>query len=166
MKAGNIPRAALYAVADFFRGLSDSGIFAIWMALIIISGSLAWGLTARVRGENLARAANAALGSAGDRRMLKQKISSWGIFGGAAETGTWYRTDERQLAVVWSMPVDGIFASYLTLFSINVEPELTLPLSEAAEIFAKRTPDGIPDIWLNRLTAAAGTIDAAGVGNE
>jgi hypothetical protein len=139
----------------FFKHLGDGGAFAIWTGALFLAGALIWSLSANPRARLLAAQANRVLAEISEKRRVKEPLSTWGLGGAAAQAGTWFVTGENNLAVVWGLPVDGVFAPFLTLFTQENEIEKTVPLSATAAIFAARESGGYPDLWLNRISRAA-----------
>jgi hypothetical protein len=139
----------------FFKHLGDGGVFAIWTGALFLAGALIWGLSAAPRARLLAAQTNSVLAEIGEKRRVKEPLSSWGLPGAAAQAGTWFVTGENNLAVVWSLPVDGVFAPFLTLFTHENEIEKTVPLSATAALFAARDSGGYPDLWSSRINRAA-----------
>ena len=139
----------------FFKHMGDGGVFAIWTGSLFLAGALVWSLTASPRARGLAAQANSVLAEIGEKRRVKEPLSSWTLPGPAAQAGTWFITGENNLAVVWSLPVDGVFAPFLTLFTQENEIEKTVPLSATALDFAARESGGYPDLWSRRISRAA-----------
>jgi hypothetical protein len=156
-----ILKRAVQSVRFFFKNLSEAGVFWIWLGLLLIVSALIWALSAPARSGALARAANAALAEQGDRRRLKAPLSQFGLYGPALQAGSWFITDENSLAVVWSMPRDGIFAPYLTLFSNEMNTDKIIPLSETAVFALNNSPEGVFELSARRVELAARQIQAA-----
>ena len=144
----------------FFQHLGENGIFAIWMSSIFIAGILVLGLTTVPRSRALANSANKTLETIGDTRRLTAPVPAWGLSGSDIQAGSWFTTDENNLACIWTLPIGGIFAPFLTLFTNAYEIEKTVPLSKTASVFAIRTTEGVPDIWQTRVWNAAKSIGA------
>lgn len=142
-------------IAVFFKNMGENGCFTIWMAGLFVAAALLWGLTSSMRSRNLAAQANVLLAAAEEKTRLKEPLRLWGLSGTSAQTGSWFVTEDNRLAVVWNLPVDGIFAPFLTVFDYDAQIEKTLPLSITAESFAVRTSNGIPQVWLDRICRSA-----------
>ena len=61
----------------FFREMNDDTIFAIWIAAVILVGSLVWGLSAGPRNAQMAALVNRTLIEIGDSRSLSEPVSTW-----------------------------------------------------------------------------------------
>jgi hypothetical protein len=151
----NIPARTVY----LFKNLNDGGIFTLWVFVILLVSSLLWPLTANIRTRSTILAANNALAGIGDYRKLTKHIPIWGVSGTAVQAGEWFITDDGNLAVIWTLPVDGILSPFLTLFNREKDVDKTVPLSKTAEYFALRVPGGVPELFSNRITRAARLIE-------
>ncbi|GMO14589.1 MAG: hypothetical protein LBG79_08220 [Spirochaetaceae bacterium] len=142
-------------IAAFFVNMGESGYFAIWIGVFFVSAALLWGITSNIRLRGLAEQVNTILETSGEKSRLNKALRSFGLSGTASQSGTWFLTTDNKLAVIWNIPADGIFASYLTLFDDETQIEKIVPLSVTAKSFAARSSNGIPQLWMDRITRSA-----------
>jgi hypothetical protein len=142
-------------IHDFFKNLSDTGIFAFWMGGLFVAAALTWGLTAYPRAQILAAQANRVLEEIGESRRIQAPLPVWGLPGTVLQAGVWFVTGENNLAVVWNMFNDGICTPYVALFTSDTEIEKIVPLTRTAELIALYGSTGAPELWAQRIANAA-----------
>lgn len=128
------------------------GLFAGWMAGLIIISVLLWGFTQPVRNTRLLNSVNRILKSLNEETRLETPLSSWGMPGRAAQTGTWFTTaSSGDWAVVFTIPSGGVFCPVLACISRDGTVASFIPLSVHAEAVFQRLPPGQLRIYVRRI---------------
>ncbi|MDR2742593.1 MAG: hypothetical protein LBB98_10630 [Treponema sp.] len=119
------------------------GLFAGWIAGLILISALLWGLTQPVRNRALLNGVNRILSTVGEEIRLETALSSWGMPGRAVQSGTWFTTvNSEEWAVVFTVASDGVFTPFLALISPDGKASPFIPLSIHAEAVFQRLPPG------------------------
>jgi hypothetical protein len=148
-------RRIINAIVYFWTTLSTKGIFLFWLAGLFLIAVLMWGPTGGLRTESEIKTANRILQDAGEKRRIEKAISGWLLPGRATQAGNWYTLHDNNVAVIFTVPVDGIFVPFLATFNAENRIDGMYPLSRTAQRFLKRTPPNIFAIWTTRISAAA-----------
>jgi hypothetical protein len=142
-------------IVHFFTTLSVGGIFVFWLSGLFIVAVLLWGPTSGLRAEAEIKTANRILQSAGEKRSIAKAVSSWLLPGRATQAGNWYVLNDNNVAIIFTVPVDGIFAPFLAMFNAENKINAIYPLSRTAEDYMDRINSNILDMLAARVTNAA-----------
>jgi hypothetical protein len=145
----------------FFKNLTARGIFLFWLAGLCIVGVLLWTLTRDGRRAAEMRAANTVLEAAGEQARLVSLISPWLFPGAVSEAGTWWTLDDKNPAVIFTVPYHGIFTPFIALFDDKRAIAKIYPLSAGAALAQKRLAPAIFALWETRITNAARLLPGA-----
>ncbi|MDR2071186.1 MAG: hypothetical protein LBP81_07220 [Treponema sp.] len=131
------------------------GIFAGWTAGLMLVSALLWGFTQPVRNRALLNSVNRLLIEQGEEVLLEKPLSSWGMPGQAAQSGTWFTTaDSPEWAVVFTVVFDGVFSPFLAFISQNGKAGPLIPLSLHGEAMFQRLPQEQFYIYVRRIEAS------------
>jgi hypothetical protein len=139
----------------FFANMGERGIFALWIAAIILSGTLLWGLTSNLREAITIQAVNRQLAEIGEERRVVSAIDSFALSGRATQTGIWCRLNSNEKAVIFPLIANGIFSPCLGI--INSEGNLAniIPLSANAKTAIERINPGFWQLWMRRIETSS-----------
>jgi hypothetical protein len=108
----------------------NAGIFAAWIAGILLLGSLAWFFTKPVRDRMLLYSVNRVLTASGLSPRLEAPILPWRMPGKATQLGRWYTlAGSEDWGVVFSVMIDGIPVSFFAAVSPRGAVNSLVPLS-------------------------------------
>jgi hypothetical protein len=128
------------------------GILAGWLAGLTLVGVLLWAFTQPVRNRALLNSANRVLAAKGEKTRLETPLSSWGMPGRAAQSGTWFTTvNSEEWAVILTVVSDGVFSPFLALVSQDGKAGPLIPLSVHGEAVFQRIPWGQLRIYVRRI---------------
>jgi hypothetical protein len=150
-----LSRRMIAGIILFFTTLNTKGIFMFWLAGLFLVSILLWGPTGGLRTEAEMKTANRILREAGENRRIESAVSGWFLPGKGTQAGNWYLLNSNNIAIIFTIPVDGIFFPFLAIFNVENEIETIYPLSRTAERYVKISNPTILDIWATRITAAA-----------
>jgi hypothetical protein len=139
----------------FPEDVRHMGIFAGWIAVLVLAGSFLWGFTQPVRNRILLTSVNRVLaaGTTIEDLRLEQPVSPWRMPGRASQVGTWYTTTAKAWAVVFPLMTDGIFSPVLGVISAEGTVEALIPLSNHAAAVFSRLPRGALQVYIRRIEA-------------
>ncbi|MDR2795108.1 MAG: hypothetical protein LBB47_00175 [Spirochaetaceae bacterium] len=138
-------------VKNFIKNLSETSIFAIWVAMLMLAGVLVWGLTTGLRNDIMAKTVNKILDESGEERKVVAAISTWHIPGSVTQFGTWYTMTSRENAVLFSIIIEGIFSPYLAIINDDGGLSALIPLTVNADRAVSRMNPGYLNIWIDRI---------------
>jgi hypothetical protein len=145
----------LLKIEPFFVKAGDKGMTALWCGVFSLILFLLFILSAGPRTKLLEAEVNKALEQSGDGRSLSAPITPWRMDGIAMQIGPWWTMrGSENLAVVFPVIRDGIFAPFLAIISTNGTIEF-IPLTRNAAVLNDRLSPGIRDIYTRRLHKAA-----------
>jgi hypothetical protein len=147
-------------VRAIIGALNPKSIFVLWLAGFLLAAVLFTVLTGGVRANAEIKTANIILERGGEERRIKALISEWVMPGRAMQAGSWFELSDNNLALIFTVPVDGIFAPFLAVFNAEYTIDKIYPLSKTAEYVAK-TNSAFLDVWTVRITAAANVLNTA-----
>jgi hypothetical protein len=128
------------------------GIFAGWVAGLMLIGALLWGLTQPVRNRALLNSTNRVLYTKGEETRLEAPVSPWGMPGRASQSGTWFTiVNSRDWGVIFTVVSDGVFTPFLVRMSQDGKAGPLIPLSVHAEAVFQRIPAGQIRIYVRRI---------------
>ena len=142
----------------FFREMNDDTIFAIWIAAVILVGSLVWGLSAGPRTAKMAAFVNRTLTEIGDSRSLSEPVSAWRLPGSASAAGSWFIMSSRELALVCSIFYGGVFSPCLAVFNTSGKIDSFVPLSRGAVVSMERGSPGYIRVQLEHIEKTAALV--------
>jgi hypothetical protein len=138
------------------------GIFAGWTAGLMLVSALLWGFSQPVRNRALLNSVNRILAARGEEARLETPLSSWGMPGRAAQSGTWFTTvNSEEWAVVFTVASDGVFTPFLAFVSWEGKAGPLIPLSVHAEAASQRLPPGHLRIYVRRIEASCALLREA-----
>ena len=146
----------LFLKIEFFAvKAADKGLSLLWCGVFSLILLLLFLLSAGPRTRLLENEVNKALLQRGDSRSLEVPITSWRMDGSAMQLGSWWTMrGSENIAVVFPVIRDGIFAPFLAIIGTNgtIEP---VPLTRNAAALYDRLAPVIIDFYINRLQRAA-----------
>ncbi|MDR2491142.1 MAG: hypothetical protein LBD20_07050 [Spirochaetaceae bacterium] len=142
----------------FFREMNDDTVFAIWIAAVILVGSLVWGLSAGPRNAKMAALVNRTLIEIGDSRSLNEPVSAWRLPGSASAAGSWFIMSSRELALVGDIFYEGVFSPCLAIFNASGKIDSFLPLSRGAAVSMERGSRGYINVQISHIEKAAALV--------
>jgi hypothetical protein len=145
-------------ISVFFREMNDDTIFAIWIAAVILVGSLVWGLSSGLRTAQMAAFVNRTLIEIGDSRSLNEPVSSWRLPGSASAAGSWFIMSSRELAVVCSIFYEGVFSPCLAIFNASGKIDSFVPLSRGAAVSMERGSRGYINVQISHIEKTAALV--------
>jgi hypothetical protein len=141
--------------------LNPKSIFMLWLAGFLVAGILLTVLTGGVRANAKIKTANDILERGGEARRIKAPISEWVMPGRAMQAGNWFELSDNNLALIFTVPVDGIFAPFLAVFNAEYTIDKIYPLSKTADYCVRKTNSAFLDVWSVRITDAAHILNRA-----
>jgi hypothetical protein len=137
------------------EGVRRMGVFAGWIAGLVLAGSLLWGFTQPLRGRMLLASVNRVLALQVMDLRLERPISPWRMPGRASQAGTWYTTSagSEVWAVVFPLMIDGIFSPVLGVISAEGTAEALIPLSNHSAVVFERLPRSYLQVYIRRIEA-------------
>ncbi|GHU39693.1 hypothetical protein FACS1894190_05420 [Spirochaetia bacterium] len=155
MKINDFFGNTIQKIKHFFSNLGDNGILTIWIAAILITGTLLWTLTAGSRANVMIKTVNKYLTIIGEERLIESPISNFAQSGWATQAGSWWWMTSREKAVIFPLIIDGAFAPCLGI--INREGNLAsiTPLSKNAERGVDYMQTGYIQVWIDRIEKSA-----------
>ncbi|MDR2865328.1 MAG: hypothetical protein LBV68_06960 [Spirochaetaceae bacterium] len=145
----------LSPLSNFFARLNTKWIFVLWFCLFFVFSVLLWGLSTSLRTDAEIKTANKILTESRETRKIREVLSPWLLPGKVTQAGNWYVLNDNNIALIFSVPIDGIFAPFLAIFDDKNTIDKIYPLSRTASRYAEKTSPGILDIWTARITRAA-----------
>jgi len=140
--------------------LKDKMIFVIWVAVLILVASLIWSLSFPFRADCLMHAANKALIAMDDNRHLGTPVIR--PFTGPVPLGCWYRLYESDsLFYIFVIMREGILIPCGAEISEQGEIVEIIPLGNHARQVMDKIPQGLIQVYVRRIEAAAAAIIAA-----
>jgi hypothetical protein len=138
------------------------GIFAAWIAGILLLGSLSWFFTGPVRGRILLSSVNRVLAASGLSFRPEAPILPWRMPGKAARLGTWFTLeDSEDWGVVLPVMIDGIPVSFFAVVSPGGTVKSLAPLSGHSVKALDRLPPETLGIYTRRIGAGAAALRGA-----
>lgn len=139
----------------FVAKAGDKGLVLLWCCVFSLILLLLFLLSAGPRTRLLENEVNKALLQKGDSRSLDAPITPWLMDGSAMQLGSWWTIrGSENIAVVFPVIRDGIFAPFLAIIGTNGTIEL-IPLTRNAAVLHERLAPGIMDFYTSRLQRAA-----------
>jgi hypothetical protein len=161
MKAREFSGIIFGAVRKFEGLLNTKSIFVFWLAGLFLAGILFTTLTGGIRAGSKIKTANAILEHSGETRRIKSAIPEWVMPGRAMQAGSWFELSDNNIALIFTVPVDGVFVPFLAVFDVENEIDKIYPLSRTAEYCVEKANSGFLDVWMARITAAAQIVNRA-----
>jgi hypothetical protein len=151
------------SIINFFKDLTPRGYFVIWLCGLLLIAFLLWQLSGTARSAMEINLANKILENAGGKNKISSALKGWFLPGRATQAGTWYLLQDDNIALIFTVPVDGLFVPFLATFNTVNEIEAIYPLSKTAEytVLPEKNNSGILDMWMLRITDAAKIINNA-----
>ncbi|MDR2110615.1 MAG: hypothetical protein LBP32_04840 [Spirochaetaceae bacterium] len=132
-------------------GTKNAGILAGWIGGILIAGGLAWFLTQPLRVNFLMRAVNQVFLRAGEAHRLSAAIPPENH---ERPFGSWYALENSpDRAVVFSVMIDGVLASFAAIVSPEGTVDSVIPLSGHAVQIMDRLPGSTLRPYIRRVEA-------------
>jgi hypothetical protein len=154
-KSKDFLKTALLKIEPFFVKAGDKGMALLWSGAFSLMLLLLFVLSSGVRTRLLETEVNRVLELSGSDRSLGSPLTSWRMDGAAMQLGSWWTMHGGDnLAVVFPVIRDGIYAPFLGIIAPNGTIEF-VPLSKNAAALYKRLPPGIMDVYTRRLHLAA-----------
>ncbi|MDR0377153.1 MAG: hypothetical protein LBH70_05100 [Spirochaetaceae bacterium] len=131
------------------------GVFAGWVAGLMLAGALLWGFTQPARNRALLNAVNRILYAMDEDIRLETPVSPWGMPGRAAQSGTWFTiAGSGEWGVVFTVVSGGVFTPFLARISQDGKAGPLIPLSVHAEAVFERIPPEQIRIYVRRIEAS------------
>jgi hypothetical protein len=130
------------------------GIFAAWIAVILLLGSLSWFFTQPIRGRILLNSVNRVLTTSGLSLRLEAPILPWQMPGRATRLGSWFTlANSEDWGLVFPIMFDGIPASFFAVVSPGGAVNALVPLSNHSAKVLDRLPPETLRIYTRRIEA-------------
>jgi hypothetical protein len=149
------------AIRKIIGTLNTKSIFVLCLTGFILAAVLFTTLTGGVRTNSKIKTANTILEHSGETRRIKGAISEWVMPGWAMQAGNWFELSDNNIALIFTVPVDGIFAPFIAVFNAEYTIDKIYPLSKTAEYCVERTNSDFLDFWMVRITNAAQIVNRA-----
>jgi hypothetical protein len=144
--------------------LKDRAILVAWIAGLVLIASLLWFLSFPFRSVCLMNATNKILASMDDDSAAPPKLLSAPLlrhFSGPAPMGCWYRlTDSHSLFYVFVLMHGGILVPCGAELSEEGKVTGIIPLGSHARQVMTRIPQGLIQVYVNRIESAAAASDS------
>jgi hypothetical protein len=128
------------------------GLFAAWLAGLLLVGVLFWALTGPLRSGVMLNAVNKALIRSQAPYRLEAPVSALGKPGRAMQLGAWYTVSgSGSLAVVFPLMSGGSLLAVLAVAAPDGTVESMTPLSLNAEQAFRELPEGTVRLYRNRI---------------
>jgi hypothetical protein len=128
------------------------GLFAAWLAGLLLVGVLFWALTGPLRSRVMLTAVNKALTRAEAPYRLEAPVPALGKPGRAMQLGAWFTVGgSGSLAVVFPLMSGGSLLAVLAVAAPDGTVELITPLSLSAEQAFRELPEGTVRLYRNRI---------------
>jgi len=145
---------------DMTSALKDRAVFAAWIAALVLIASLFWSLSFSFRVNCLMRSTNKILMAMNDDRHLAAPVLH--PVAKLAHLGCWYRIYESDsLFVVFTIMREGILVPCGAEISEQGEIVEIIPLGNHARQVMDQIPQGLIQVYVRRIEAAAAAIIAA-----
>jgi hypothetical protein len=141
----------------FIKNLSETSVFAIWMAVFTLASALLWGLTAGLRNDITANMANKILADSGEERRIAQAVPAWHIPGNITQFGIWFTMTSQENAVIFPYIAEGIFSPCLAIIGNDGKLKL-IPLTVNADRVISRGNPGHLRVLTERIEKNAGIL--------
>jgi hypothetical protein len=138
--------------------LSETSIFSIWAAILLISAALIWGLTVNFRNDITIRVVNQYLAGIGESRRIESAVSAWHIPGNVSQLGTWYTMTNKENAIIFPLIMEGIFSPCLAIIDNEGRLGTLVPLTLNADRIMSRVNPGYLRIYMGRIEKNAAVL--------
>ncbi|MDR0539149.1 MAG: hypothetical protein LBG74_01415 [Spirochaetaceae bacterium] len=145
-------------IKKFILNLNEDTVFTLWIIVLILAGTVFWGMSVKPRALSIANAANRVLAGAGDTRSLGEPISLWRLPGPASTAGVWYTMPNRELALIFPVFNGGVFNPCVAIFTNEGKIDTFLPLSPSGQISMERASNGFVEAQKAHAEKAASLI--------
>jgi outer membrane protein OmpA-like peptidoglycan-associated protein len=136
--------------------LKSTGIFAGWIAGILVVGGLVLGFTQNIRDQSLKNSVNTVLAELRDPRQLDQVIPDNELPKNMSNLGTWFtRAGSDNRLLVFSIMNEGIPVPCLAELTTDGTVSELIPLNGHSRQVLKNLPKGTLNVYLNRIEATA-----------
>jgi hypothetical protein len=154
-KAKDFLQTALFKIEAIFIKAGDRGMALLWCGIFSLALFLLFILSSGVRTKLLETEVNRVLEQNGYGRSLGDPVTPWRMDGPAMQLGSWWTMrGSENLAVVFPVIRDGVYAPFLGIIAANEAVEF-IPLSRNAAVLHERLVPGIMDVYTRRLRLAA-----------
>jgi hypothetical protein len=148
-------------IIKFFKELTARGYFVIWICGLLLIIFLPWQLSGAARSAQEIKLANNVLEEAGEKNKIVSVLQDWLLPGRATQAGTWFLLQDNSIALLFTVPVNGVFAPFLATFDVENALKAIYPLTKTAHYIALKTNSSILDVWTFRITEAAKILHSA-----
>ncbi|MDR2803209.1 MAG: hypothetical protein LBB22_02835 [Treponema sp.] len=145
-------------IKKFFINLSETSILSIWVAILLISAALIWGLTANLRSDITIKIVNQYLIGIGESRRIESAVSTWHIPGNISQLGMWYTMTSKENAIIFPLIMEGIFSPCLAIIDNDGRLSTLVPLTVNADRIMSRVNPGYLRICMDRIEKNAAVL--------
>jgi hypothetical protein len=134
------------------RNAYDIGVFAVWVAGLLLIGGVLWYVAQPIRIGLLQKNVNTLLAGMGRSQRMEHPIPLGEQVKRRVPVGTWYALENAPgRAVVFALMSDGLRLPCVALVSQDGRVDEIIPLTPHVEQTVKRLPQGILRAYIRRI---------------